>query len=1092
MNPHRQSILSPTKKLAQEYLILKNNIPNSLNLKESFELMNNDILNINNKEAYIKVETLLKSAEEKYINNCFSDCLNILNSSLLQNNYNALYLKGQVYLNKYSPYQNYYKALDIFLNLNQETEHKVSLKHILGVIYYNLKDYESSIPYLREGNILDPSNQEIKYCLILSIIQNNNIPEAKLEIEDAIKTDTKNINILLLASYLEFNNKNLERVFFYLNKAYSLDENNFLVLLNLSLLYLKQNNFQSASRWAKKAFLIDGNNLKLLKIYMIICFKLEEYDELEGICIKVLSIEKYNSNAISCLHFSLENLGKFEELNEFYESLLKKLREKNDYFDQIIYKRLENKIKLKLEKLKNEKEIRKTSPIRKKSNESKKTSNINKINKFMKKMKSTYLSNNDVNEQIFNTQSSIEEIKRIVNANAQESNYLNELYVNGCVKLKENLYWEAYNIFISIYEMDNTYMTDIIYESLGDCLFKQRDYMKAIDYFNQSLEINKKPILYVKLGRCYENINNFDKAIDLYNKSISYNENSVWGNFHLGCLIINNIEKQVRNMSLSQDNNLIEEKKDNSFYISETNNLKFGNNENETRSIQQSVNQCNSTNYIQMNSILKYKSKEISNNEEYLLNDNDPFIIERNKGLKHIEKAWNFSKNEKGIYTRYIIELVKSKQYKDAIALFQESSKLFPGAIDSIISVSKAYEKLNRINESISILEKACQFEEFNEDPERLFILGYTYDKAKNFSKAIKTYKNVLLINSNHLSSLINLSKIYINIKEEVKAMKYVKYIIKTYPKTVYAYYLLAKIYYNLNNYEQSLLNIDIIIELDSSFSQAYSLKGRILLNMDQTFEATSAFEMALKYNKEDYQSYIGLGNIYFEMSEINKAKMMHEKAYLIEKNNIKTVLPYVKTLFTLKEFNQAESILKLILSKQENSIPEIHFYYGNILFLKKDWNSAVKQYKLSKFNEDIKEKNREKLFYLYQNLGASYFQLKKFKDSIKSYKKALSYNQSSNEIFFNLANSLFMNSEYFESKRFFEKCILNGFNLKDCYLGVLRCIAESKDCEAIEYSNKIIDYYIKEVIGKEEENNQKVLMNEVNKLKKRIENLSK
>ena len=85
---------------------------------------------------------------------------------------------------------------------------------------------------------------------------------------------------------------------------------------------------------------------------------------------------------------------------------------------------------------------------------------------------------------------------------------------------------------------------------------------------------------------------------------------------------------------------------------------------------------------------------------------------------------------------------------------------------------------------------------------------------------------------------------------------------------------------------------------------------------------------------------------------------------------------------------------------------------------------------------------------------------LKKFKDAIKSFKKALLCNSSNAETHFNIANCYFIIKEYKLAKYHYEECLVHNLNqsLGDVYLSIVKCIIELKDDTESDHANVLLN----------------------------------
>jgi len=164
--------------------------------------------------------------------------------------------------------------------------------------------------------------------------------------------------------------------------------------------------------------------------------------------------------------------------------------------------------------------------------------------------------------------------------------------------------------------------------------------------------------------------------------------------------------------------------------------------------------------------------------ENLLLKAIDPNSPETVKGKKYLEQA--YEKNQVPQYfeisKRYCEELVKESDrdlVDKGIEFLKSLLEMYPEKVEVYYLLSKAYDKLGRINECISVLEKANKLRDFFLNPDYLFTLGIAYEKNKETKNAIEIFKSILQKNKEHIQSLTHLGRILLNMKEPKRAMKY-------------------------------------------------------------------------------------------------------------------------------------------------------------------------------------------------------------------------------------------------------------------------------------------------------------------------------
>ena len=89
---------------------------------------------------------------------------------------------------------------------------------------------------------------------------------------------------------------------------------------------------------------------------------------------------------------------------------------------------------------------------------------------------------------------------------------------------------DNYEQFLNISRKGN-YLRYFAFEGLGYCYEEKGDYEKALEHFTKSMEeggIDIKELAYLNIARCYEALNNKAKALEFYKKLIDDQNNSIF------------------------------------------------------------------------------------------------------------------------------------------------------------------------------------------------------------------------------------------------------------------------------------------------------------------------------------------------------------------------------------------------------------------------------------------------------------------------------------------------------------------------------------------------------------------------------------
>jgi len=95
-------------------------------------------------------------------------------------------------------------------------------------------------------------------------------------------------------------------------------------------------------------------------------------------------------------------------------------------------------------------------------------------------------------------------------------------YNRGQSNLFLNKVEEAIYDFTKANELSNNYVGAI--KGLGDCYYQKREYIKALEYYNKTIELDKKfDLAYIMRGEVFMNLNQVNKALKDFDKGIELN-----------------------------------------------------------------------------------------------------------------------------------------------------------------------------------------------------------------------------------------------------------------------------------------------------------------------------------------------------------------------------------------------------------------------------------------------------------------------------------------------------------------------------------------------------------------------------------------
>ena len=360
----------------------------------------------------------------------------------------------------------------------------------------------------------------------------------------------------------------------------------------------------------------------------------------------------------------------------------------------------------------------------------------------------------------------------------------------------------------------------------------------------------------------------------------------------------------------------------------------------------------------------------------------NPFIIlsALEKGIKKYPDSFILNYN---IGTLFIIILSndKNNNFKTkALTYLNNALKLHQK--DELIKLSDIYTNIANIYNSFSDVEKTIEYMEkayelAPKDFNTCFNLGTLYGSGKNdFDKAIKYLKESIEITPNSSEASTNLAIAY-NYNNEFENSK------------IY----FEKALKNTNNFDE---------ELNIIFNYA-----NLLAYNNKFDQAIEKYKSCLKGDKEYIPAIFNLALTFISKNNIKEAIN-----YFLQVNNYKAYYLLAWCHNYLQEYDKSISYLEKSIELNNNSIESLIFLSD--LYNKNNPLKVIELLeKVMKINEerDIKIES-DKLWKIYNNIGASYITIKNFQKAKEYLSKAENIQPESSEVKLNLAIAFYLNNE--------------------------------------------------------------------------------
>ncbi len=155
-----------------------------------------------------------------------------------------------------------------------------------------------------------------------------------------------------------------------------------------------------------------------------------------------------------------------------------------------------------------------------------------------------------------------------------------------------------------------------------------------------------------------------------------------------------------------------------------------------------------------------------------------------------------------------------------------------------------------------------------------------------------------------------------------------------------------------------TLFTASILYAEDTGFSPAMELYmlGEYELMSKNPEEAKKLFEKALDIDSTSIALLTSIADLYIDRKEYEKAIPFYRKASFIEPDN-DLLTDYLINLYAIMDdLDEAESYLSIMTDNNPHN-DKFYVLMGEILYLKQDWDNAIKAFEVCDRLEDMSDK---------------------------------------------------------------------------------------------------------------------------------------
>jgi len=560
-----------------------------------------------------------------------------------------------------------------------------------------------------------------------------------------------------------------------------------------------------------------------------------------------------------------------------------------------------------------------------------------------------------------------------------------------------------------------------VLNQLGRSYFDQKKYEKAIEIFNQMLEIDlvSKSAFVGKIAS-FRELWMFDEATTIIDKlQQNWLDDVEILNQRAGLLAA----QSQYDGAIKIFNDILSVDPDNGYALT-----------GKSFSLRKS-HQLRETEVLLRNAIKKYpKNGRIINQLAWLQFDQDLLDDADTSFLEAIRL------NPYKIQLKFNRVRVLNRMGREYVArnILLDLKRDHPDDLDVIEQLGKFYLRQNEFilaeNEFNYILSKDCtNISAINGLGNVYLNQGNYYDAENKFQEALKARPSVP-------TSYVNLARVLIIQGVDVyeKAEEYCKKALRLDPYNADALGCLGAIEYGRDNITASegyLLQSIYVDPLNGKYADL----GALYVQMGKYELAEENLRQAIKFNQYDSQAHISLGNLYLQTERSKEAIREFRQAIVANQNNENAPRALAIALMQAGDYNEAEKVLRSSIRRLSGPKTwRLHLKLARLLTHLGD-NIDGDMFKINKDNlyeEALKEASKsirirpkEPEIHFYK--GIILFKLGKKKEALKSFKTCLEYDESNFEAErnVNIIKSLISDDKYSKLKMTYLSSVVISVN---------------------------------------------------------------
>ena len=270
------------------------------------------------------------------------------------------------------------------------------------------------------------------------------------------------------------------------------------------------------------------------------------------------------------------------------------------------------------------------------------------------------------------------------------------------------------------------------------------------------------------------------------------------------------------------------------------------------------------------------------------------------------------------------------QKYDEALHILKHVHPINPNNVDLLLGIGRLYSIL----EKFDLAEKyfSLALENSFEDREMILNdLAFEYQNIGNCERAIDVMKEILLLNSDNETTLLEIGVAFNEVERDQEAITFFNQIIDGNPYSYLSWFNLGTIHSKLKNEEEALFSFEMCLAINEKFSAAYYGMANICIIRKEFRKAINYFNITFKIEQPHAYAYCSIGECYEKIGEYDKALTFYEKSLELDicQSNAWIGIGIVKDLKD-KPLQAKKYIEKALVYDEYN--PEFWYIYAELL----------------------------------------------------------------------------------------------------------------------------------------------------------------